>query len=289
MQISQLYKKKKTVLSFEIFPPKKEADIQTIYSTIEQLKDLRPDFISVTYSAGGTGNGEKTAQIASLLKNEYGIESVAHLTCITADQEKIHESIETLKKNGVENVLALRGDLPADFTGFKSYSYAKDLIADIKQQGGMCIGAAAYPEGHIDCVSMADNIAHLRQKVDAGADFFLTQLFFDNAVFYNFLEKVRGAGIYTPISAGVMPILGKQQIQRMIFMCGASLPSSIIKLLNKYENSPEDLRKASIDYAANQVRELIEYGVDGVHIYTMNQPDIARRQMQIIRGETYAG
>jgi methylenetetrahydrofolate reductase (NADPH) len=284
MYIRDLFEKKKPVISFEIFPPKKDCSVDTIYKTIEDLSDLSPDFISVTYGAGGNGS-DTTAQIASIIKNKYGIEALAHLTCITSNREKVCSTINELKANNINNILALRGDIPEryNFKGNIQYNYASDLIREIKKQGDFSIGAAAYPEGHIQCDDSRISAIHLKQKANAGADFLITQLFFDNRLFYDFINLKEKLSINIPISAGIMPILSKQQIEKMIFMCGVSLPSKIIKLLYKYENDPESLRKAGMEYATEQTIDLIANGVEGVHIYTMNQPEIAREILKNIQ------
>ena len=275
--IKDLFKQKKPVVSFEVFPPKQDADIESIYQTLAQLKPLKPDFISVTYSAGGIGGTQITFEVASAIKNKYGIEPLAHLTCIQASPEEIDQYLNKLRNDGVLNIMALRGDFPPDGPKpMPHYNYAKELIAQIKaNHQDFCIGGAAYPEGHINAESMAESLTHMQQKVEAGADFLITQLFFDNREFNTFKEKALKMGITTPVSAGIMPILGLGQIQKMIFMCGVSLPSQIIRILNKYEHSPEDLLKAGLEYSSLQIRDLIGAGVDGIHIYTMNRPQIA--------------
>ena len=284
MQIKDFYRTGKPVVSFEVFPPKKDADIEGIYQALEEMSGLFPDFISVTYGAGGAGQDNHTTAVAATITNRYAIASMAHLTCITADKEKIGSMLESMKRQGVENVLALRGDIPenGDIGATGEYRYAEDLIRDIRARGDFCIGAACYPEGHIDCDDTARDLEYLRRKQEAGADFLISQLFFDNDLYFRFLEKARGAGVTLPISAGVMPILDRKQIERMIFLCGASLPSRIVKLLHRYEHNPADLRRAGIEYAADQLCGLLDHGVDGVHIYTMNKPGIARRCMQRI-------
>lgn len=289
MHIKDLYSRKKPVISFEIFPPKKDYNVDTIYSTVEELRSLSPDFISVTYGAGGVGS-DKTVEIASLIKNKYNIEVLAHLTCIGSDEESLASKINELKSNNIENILAMRGDIldSSKIGSDRKYNYATDLIRDIKKVGGFSVGAAAYPEGHIECEDLRISAIHLKQKIDAGADFLITQLFFQNTLFYNFLNLKEKLSIKVPVSAGVMPILNKSQVQKMIFMCGASLPSKIIKILYKYENNPESLRKAGIEYATEQVIDLIANGVDGVHIYTMNQPEIAKEILKHIQPKVRA-
>lgn len=261
-------------ISFEIFPPKGELNIESARDVVSQLSQLQPDFISVTYSAGGTGNKHATADIAAMIQDEFSIPSIAHLTCAGASEESIAAAIEDMKSKGISNVLALRGDLPAG-AELTSFRFAKDLIP-VLADAGFCVGAAAYPEGHIDCDSLRLNIDHLKQKQDAGASFFVSQLFFENDCFYRFREDAQRAGVDRPITAGIMPFMSKQQIQRMVFMCGASLPSPIIKLLARYEHDPESLSQAGIEYACRQLTDLQEHGVDGLHVYTMNKPAVAR-------------
>ena len=281
MKIKDLYKTKKSVVSFEIFPPKKEPDISTVYDTVEKLCDLSPDFISVTYSAGGSANRELTLDIAHDVKSRYKTESLAHLTCINSDKSEVLKMLNRAKELGIENILALRGDIPEDFCGKGDFRFAKDLIMQIKRtHPEMCVGAAAYTEGHIECDTTDENIEYLKEKADAGAEFFITQLFFDNRFFYEFYDLTIKKGLKIPISAGIMPMLSKGQIERMIFMCGASLPAKIIRILRKYEHSPEDLQKAAIEYSSEQINDLIAHKVDGVHIYTMNRPEIARANLE---------
>lgn len=274
MRISEIYKQKKQPKSFEIFPPKGDLSVETAKDTVEGLKSLNPAFISVTYSAGGSGNSFKTAELASMIKKDYGVEAVAHLTCVNSTKQDILNMIGTLKSNNIENILALRGDI-VEGASAHDFKYATDLIPILKENG-FCVGGACYPEGHVNCKSLEDDIDHLYEKEMVGADFFLSQLFFDNDAFFKFLERARKRGVTKPIEAGVMPILSKSQITRMIFMCGASLPAHIVRLLNKYENSPEDLEKAGINTALEQIQGLLKGGVDGVHIYTMNKPSIAK-------------
>lgn len=281
MKIAELYKTKKTVISFEVFPPKKEDELLGMQDVLSELGTLAPDFISVTYSAGGSKGGRLTFDLAAWIRKHCKTQSLAHMTCINSTPEQVQENLKYAKTLGIENVLALRGDIPEDYTGTPIYQYAKELIRDIKNtHPELCVGAAAYPEGHFDCESVAKSVDYLKEKEDAGADFFVTQLFFDNRFFYEFYDQTIRAGIRVPISAGIMPILSKSQVQRMIFMCGASLPAQMIKLLGKYEHSPEDLRKAAIEYSAAQINDLMAHKVDGVHIYTMNRPEVARKNME---------
>lgn len=246
-----------------------------------QLTELHPDFISVTYSAAGSGNAQATAEIAGMIQRDFGVSSLAHLTCQGLTTAALDDKIGTMRSLGIENVLALRGDALADARP-GDFTYAKDLIPTLAD-AGFCVGAAAYPEGHIACTDFAASIEHLKQKQDAGASFFVTQLFFDNEYYYRFREAADAAGITAPITCGIMPFLSKDQVSRMIFMCGASLPSPIIKLLARYENDRAALRRAGIEYACNQLIDLRDQGADGLHIYSMNQPDIARAAVEVLR------
>lgn len=277
MYIKELYQIKKPVVSFETFPPKKQSAVEAITDTLGQIAALQPDFISVTYGAGGSGNSGKTTEIASMIKNDFGIEPLAHLTAVTAKREAIHSTLADLKAHNIQNIMALRGDVPVGFEGDPNgdFVHASDLIREIKEAGGFCVGAACYPEGHIDCDSLPNNYTHLLQKQEAGADFLISQLFFDNNQFYKFLERARRAGVTIPVVPGIMPMMSKSQVQRMIFTCGVSLPSRIIRILHKYENDPESLEQAGIEYACEQVADLLRQDVDGIHIYTMNKPQVA--------------
>jgi len=285
MLIKDMFVKRKPVISFEVFPPKKEFSVETIYETVEALKDLKPDFISVTYGAGGSSK-DRTLEISSLIKNKYGIETLAHLTCIAATKEEVESTLSSLKKNNISNVLALRGDLPVDpnfkFPNPLHYQYAKDLIGHIKDSKNFSIGAAAYPEGHIECKDLALDVAYLKEKVEKGADFLITQLFFDNELFYNFKEKLIAQNINIPISTGIMPVLHKNQINRLVSLCGANLPKKFVRILEKYEHNAEALRDAGIAYATEQIIDLLSFGVDGIHIYTMNRPQVTRRIIENI-------
>lgn len=278
MKISDIYSQAKAegrqLISYEIFPPKGDLPLETARTVAAELTESKPDFISVTFSAGGGGNKGATADVSSIIQNRFSTPVMAHLTCMNSTRATLDATVETFKDRGIQNILALRGD-PTPGGEVCDFQYAKDLIPVLKDQG-FCVGAAAYPEGHVTCLDAKENIEHLKQKQDAGADFFVTQLFFDNEAFYRFREQAEKAGITVPISCGIMPFLSKSQIQRMVFMCGASLPSGIIKLLSKYEDSPEALRQAGIEYAISQLLDLSAHGADGLHVYTMNHPDIAR-------------
>lgn len=282
MKIASLYGKGRTVLSFEIFPPKKTSGIETIYSTIEELSDLKPDYISVTYGAGGNPADTSTRDIASLIKNKYGIEAMAHLTCVNNTKAEVTAVLDSFKEAGIENILALRGDINPDVPPKTDFRYASELVSYIKEQGDFGVSGACYPEGHVEAESLTADILNLRKKVDAGVQSLVTQLFFENSMFYDFREKMAIAGIDVPVSAGIMPVTNKKQIERMVAMCGASLPQKFVKMVQKYDTRPEALIDAGIAYAADQIADLLSNGVDGVHIYTMNNPYVARKIVGII-------
>ncbi|CAM2738306.1 methylenetetrahydrofolate reductase [NAD(P)H] [Clostridium sporogenes] len=277
MHIKELFNQKNLVFSFEIFPPKVTSSIETIYETLEELKDLTPDFISVTYGAGGSLKDNKTCELSSLVKNKYGIEALAHLTCINSTREDIDSIINELKENNIENILALRGDIPKDKNIIGEYNYAFELIRKIKENNNFGIAGACYPEGHIECESLEKDIKELKRKVDAGAEHLISQLFFDNNTFYEFLNRTEQKNIKVPIQAGIMPVVNKKQIERIVKISGATLPKKFIKILDKYEYDKEAIRDAGIAYAVEQIVDLVSSGVKGIHLYTMNNPYIARK------------
>ena len=280
MKIKELFDTKKTVISLEIFPPKWDSPIETVLKTLDELKDISPDFISVTYGAGGKAK-DRTIEIASKIKNEYNIESLAHLTCISATKKQIGECLDELRSHNIENILAMRGDIPEDpdfeFPEPLQYKYAADLIREVKAEGYFCIGAACYPEGHVECESKIKDVKYLRDKVSMGVDFLITQLFFDNELFFRFMEELDLAGITVPVSAGIMPVLNKNQIERMTKLSGCHLPNKMKRILERYEHNPAALKEAGEAYAIEQVIDLITWGVRGIHLYTMNKPDTAKR------------
>lgn len=281
MKVSEFFKSKR-VLSFEIFPPKSLDPVNTIYNTIDRLKDLSPDFISVTCGAGGSEDSDETIKLASAVKGTYGVESVVHLPCINLTKQDVLKKLYSLREAGIENILALRGDVKDNSTPKGDFKYAGELISFIKENSDFCITAACYPEGHAECPSIIEDIRNLKLKVDAGADQLITQMFFDNDHFYSFRERAVIAGINVPISAGIMPVINKKQIERMVALCGVSLPRKFLTILNRYENNPEALRDAGIAYAIDQIVDLIAQGVDGIHLYTMNNPYIAFRIYEAI-------
>lgn len=278
MNIKRLFDSKKVVYSLEVFPPKKTSSIDTIYNTLYGLRGLKPDFISVTYGAGGSeAQKNKTCEIASLIKSEYQIEPVSHLTCAGSTKQDIIEFLERLKAEGVHNILALRGDITSE-NGVIDFEHASDLAAFIKNyDDSFNISGACYPEGHCDAASIEEDIENLKKKVDAGVTHLVTQLFFDNDHFYQFMDKVEKAGIHVPIEAGIMPVINKAQIERTVSMCGASFPVKFSKMVNKYANDPVALKDAGIAFATEQIIDLINNDVRGIHLYTMNNVDTATR------------
>ena len=278
MKIRELFENNdKTILSFEVFPPKKTSPIESVYGKLEEICDLKPDFVSVTYGAGGTGGHSRTCEIASKIKNDLGVESMAHLTCVNSTKAMIDETLNDFKEHNIENILALRGDYVDGIEPQKDFKYASELCEYIRSKGDFDIAGACYPEVHLDAENEVEDVLNLKKKVDAGAEHLISQLFFDNAVFYRFLERKKIAGISVPIEAGIMPVTNKNQIERMVSLCGASLPAKFVKIMQKYESRPDALRDAGIAYAVEQIVDLVANGVDGIHLYTMNNPYIARK------------
>ena len=279
MKLSEIFRWRKPVLSFEVFPTKADMPLDAVFDAVAQLRELNPAFISVTYGAGGSQKG-RTVEIATKIKQQYHLESMAHLTCVGHSREDIDRILTELAAAGVENVLALRGDPPINQPDFDyhrgDFKYANELIAHIRRQNRFSIAAAAYPEGHKACPRISLDWRNLKQKVEAGVDVLITQLFFDNRVFFHFLENVRALGIQCPIVPGIMPLYHEKQIKRILTLCGASMPPEILLLMEKYGGSPEDMRQAGIDYAVRQIQELLDNGVDGIHLEPMNKADLAR-------------
>lgn len=276
MKTSSLFNHK-TVLSLEVFPPKRTAPIDTIYRTLNELKGITPDFISVTYGAGGSENSQATLKIASFIKREYGIESVAHIPCLNLTREDVLLNLEQLKEQNIENILALRGDRIPDRIPAGDFKYAADLVEFIKMHGDFNIIGACYPEGHQESGGLVRDMKYLKDKVDAGVSQLITQLFFDNEYFYRFRERMDLVGIHVPAEAGIMPVVNKKQIERMVSLCGVKLPKKFISMMERYGDNPVAMRDAGIAYAVDQIVDLAAHGVDGIHLYTMNNPYIANR------------
>ena len=283
MRIPEIYRNKKAdgkpVFSLEVFPPKRKSNRDSIYEAVEILKVTEPDFISVTYGAGGNVADFSTCEIASNIKKEYGIETLAHLTCINSSREDVKTMIQMLKDAKIENVMALRGDIVPGEDIKREFAHANELAIEIqrKGKGELEILGACYPEGHYDAPSLDADIQNLKYKIGAGVSALITQLFFDNYKFCTFLEKVRKDGISVPISAGIMPIVKASQIEKTVQLSGASMPHEFTELIARYQHEPKALYEAGIEYAIGQCRDLIARGVDGVHIYTMNDPKVAVR------------
>ena len=277
MKLAELFGKGRTVFSCEVFPPKKTSPVDSIYKTLDGLRDIHPDFISVTFGAGGSQVNQSTREIAGLIQNQYHIPAMAHLTCVAAGREDVDRLLEELKAEGVENILALRGDVNPDIPPKTDFAHASDLVSYIRAHSDFGVSAACYPEGHLESPDLVSDIRHLKEKVDAGAQHLVSQLFFDNEDFFRFLERARIAGIDVPIEAGIMPVLSRSSIQRMVSMCGASLPRKLTRILARYGDHPQAMREAGMAYAIDQIADLMAAGVDGVHLYTMNNPAVAQQ------------
>ncbi|MDO5476265.1 MAG: methylenetetrahydrofolate reductase [NAD(P)H] [Eubacteriales bacterium] len=275
MKIIDILNTKEVTLSFEVFPPKTEAGFLTVEQATEQIAALRPDFMSVTYGAGG-GTSRHTTKIAADLQQKYGTNVLAHLTCVSSTKEMVRKMIEDYRKNGIENIMALRGDIPAEGRTVFDYNYAADLIREIKSiDDSFCIGGACYPEGHVECERQSEDIRHLKEKVEAGCDFLTTQMFFDNATMYSFLYRIREAGIEVPVLAGIMPITNPGQVKRSVALSGATIPQRFRAMVDRFGDDPESMKQAGIVYAAEQIIDLIANGVTHIHVYSMNKPEIA--------------
>ncbi|WP_050698105.1 methylenetetrahydrofolate reductase [NAD(P)H] [Anaeromassilibacillus senegalensis] len=290
MKIKELLQSDRVTVSCEIFPPKAGADISRIDAIVQKIAALHPNFISVTYGAGGS-TSKRTLEIATKIQNTYHIPALAHLTCVSSTKEDISSMLDKMKENGIENILALRGDIPqdSDFPSPVQYHYASELIQDIKAQGDFCIGGACYPEGHVECEHKEDDIDFLKRKVDCGCDFLTTQMFFDNNVLYHFLYRVLSKKINVPIVAGVMPVINSRQIKRSCELSGTALPPRFKAIADKFSDKPKAMKQAGIAYATEQIIDLISNGVNHIHLYTMNNPEIAAEIMgnlsAIIRDE----
>lgn len=269
--------KDKTVFSLEIFPPNPVSDESVIYNTLDELTDIHPDFISVTYGAGGGKNGSRTIRIASDISSKYDTTSVAHLPCVNLKKDQAKQILDSITESGIENVLALRGDIPDDTEPTGDFSHADELVTFIHDNYDLNIIAACYPEVHPESRNAVDDMLHLKNKVNCGVSHLITQLFLDNKYFYDFRERTQLARIDVPIEAGIMPVINKKQIERMVKLCGVNLPTKFVRMLDRYADDPVALRDAGIAYAVDQITDLVAEGVDGIHLYTMNNPYIAHR------------
>lgn len=280
MKIIDCLNSKPVTLSFEVFPPKTDDGYKSVAQAVTALSALTPDYISVTYGAGG-GTSQNTVRIASEIEGKLGTTALPHLSCVSSSRQEVKSLLDQMEKSGINNVLALRGDHPALIPDAVSpvydYQYAFQLIEDIKARGHFCIGAACYPEGHVECENKAMDLMYLKEKVDRGVDFLVTQMFFDNNVLYSFLYQAYRKNIQVPVVAGVMPVTAARQIQRISQLSGASLTPRFKVILDKWGHDPESMKQAGIIYATEQIIDLVANGVRGIHIYTMNKPDVAKK------------
>ena len=281
MKIKDILNRERPVLSFEVFPPKKESSYQSVERAVHEIAALKPAFMSVTYGAGG-GTSRYTVDIASDLMQEYGVTAMVHLTCVSSSREQIRLLADRIKAEGIENILALRGDIP-EVPG-KDYRYASELIRELKAAGDFCIGGACYPEGHPESPDRREDLRRLKEKVDAGCDFLTTQMFFDNDLFYYFLSEARKMGITVPILAGVMPLTNIRQLKRTLSLSGTHLPVRLQRMADRFGDRPEAMEQAGIAYATEQIIDLLANGVHAVHIYTMNHPDVAAQIKRNLSG-----
>ncbi len=279
MKITEIFAKNQYSLSFEVFPPKTSDAYDTVKTATEEIARLKPSFMSVTYGAGG-GTSKYTLDIAKNLKAELNVPSLAHLTCVSSTKETVAERIADMKAAGVQNIMALRGDIPADLLGADRsnwhYHHAVELVREIKKAGDFCVGGACYPEVHPESTNQKEDIFYLKEKVDAGCDFLTTQMFFDNNLLYNFLYKIREAGITVPVVAGIMPITNAKQVERAIKLSGSFMPQRFKTIVDKFGGDAAAMKQAGIAYATDQIIDLFANGITNVHIYTMNKPDVAK-------------
>lgn len=276
MKISSLLSQDRPLLSFEVFPPKTTDVFDSVKKATEEIAGLSPSFMSVTYGAGGTTD-KYTTQIATNILKNYGVTPIAHLTCVGTEKAKIKAKLNELSENGIENILALRGDIPESGVTCKDFSYANELVSFIKENSDFCIGGACYPDTHVESLTQQADIFYLKQKVDSGCDFLTTQMFFDNNVLYNYLYKIREAGITVPVIAGVMPVTNAKQIKRICSLSGTYLPERFKRIADKYGDNPKAMQQAGIAYATEQIIDLYANGIKAVHVYSMNKPEVAKK------------
>jgi methylenetetrahydrofolate reductase (NADPH) len=287
MYIRDIFAKKKFTLSFEFFPPKQDTDLDKLYETINELKELNPDYVSVTYGAGGSRR-DKTVGLASHIKNEIGLETIAHLTCVNSTKEDIQGVISSLKENNIQNILCLRGDPPAGEENFTKtiggFGYASELTEFVRKSGDWCIGVAGYPEGHIEASSFEADLANLKNKVSKGADFIVTQMFFVNDKFYRYLDELAKLGIDKPVIPGIFPILNYKSVKRSAELSGATIPEKLVAVLEKYQDDSQAVAEIGIEYAINQCEDLIKSGrIRGLHLYSMNKSYATKKIYEAIK------
>ncbi len=277
MKLTEIIKSDKISLSFEVFPPKTWGAYNQVKQATEEIARLNPSFMSVTYGAGG-GTSDYTVSIAENIEKNFGVPALAHLTCVTSTKAKTRQTLEAISRTGIKNILALRGDIPQGFERESlEYRHASELTREIRDFGGFCVGGACYPEGHPESPSSMEDIKYLKEKVDAGCEFFTTQMFFDNNILYNFLYRIREAGIDVPVVAGIMPVTNPSSIKRICAISGAALPQRFVRIVEKFGDNPEAMKQAGIAYATEQIIDLIANGVRAVHVYSMNKPDVAAK------------
>ncbi|MBP3819069.1 MAG: methylenetetrahydrofolate reductase [NAD(P)H] [Butyrivibrio sp.] len=275
MKITEIFKEKEVTLSFEVFPPKTDNGYPAVEKAAAEIAALGPDFMSVTYGAGG-GTSKNTASIAADLQDKYHVPVLAHLTCVSSDKDHVKSMINIYKEKGIENIMALRGDIPKEGRTHFDYNHATELIYDIKSiDPDICIGGACYPEGHVECARQSEDIQHLKEKVEAGCDFLTTQMFFDNSTLYQFLYRIKDKGIDVPVIPGIMPITNEKQVARSVALSGSTIPQKMKIMVDRFQDNPEKLKEAGIIYACDQIIDLISNGVSHIHVYSMNKPDIA--------------
>lgn len=281
MKISEILASDRVTLSFEVFPPKTDTNYESVEKAAFNIAALEPDYMSVTYGAGGSTRAN-TVKIASGIQNQFGIDTIAHLTCVGATKDEMRARLDEMKAAGIENVLALRGDKPKDFEGepFVDYRYASELVAEIKEYGGFCIGGACYPEGHVDAVNKKEDILNLKKKVDAGCEFLTTQMFFDNNIFFNFLYRIREKGILVPVIPGIMPITRATQVDTAVKLSGTNVPERFRNLVDHFGDNPAAMQQAGIAYATDQIIDLVANGIRHIHVYSMNKPEVAEGIMR---------
>ncbi|MBP3300035.1 MAG: methylenetetrahydrofolate reductase [NAD(P)H] [Clostridia bacterium] len=281
MKLISLLKGEKPSLSFEVFPPKTDASFDSVEQAVHRIAALKPAFMSVTYGAGG-GTSQYTLDISKTIKRDHGVPSLAHLTCVSSTRESVRQRIAAMQEAGIENVMALRGDIPADRINEDrtnwDFRYAVDLIRELKESGaGFCIGGACYPEIHPESANQKEDIRRLKEKVEAGCEFLTTQMFFDNNLLYNFLYKIREAGITVPVVAGIMPITNAKQVERAMKLSGSFMPQRFKSLVDRFGADPASMKQAGIAYATDQIIDLFANNVTNVHVYSMNNPDVAEK------------
>jgi len=286
MKIKALLEKVRPSFSFEFFPPKDPEGFEALFTTIGQLESCQPTYISVTFGAGGSTRAQ-TIDLVGRIKNEIGLESMAHLTCVGSSQEELRSILDTLQEKGIQNILALRGDPPQGQDKFKKpengFAYANELVEFIRKHYDFCIGVAGYPEGHVECLDKKTDLDNLKRKVDAGADFIVTQLFFDNRFYFDFVERARNIGIKIPIIPGIMPILNVKQTRRFTKMCGSTIPDALMKQLESFQDEPETVRKIGIEHATLQCERLLQEEAPGIHFYTLNRSNATLKILESLR------